>query len=505
MPRHRRAAARVFGQLEGDGFVVERLLIETLPGFYVGANLYRPSRMAARGPAVLVAHGHWKRGRVEHSDVYSVPALGHALARNGYVALAFDMVGYNDTHQVPHKFGETEEEQLWSYGPLGLQLWNSIRMVDYLSTRPEVDPARIAVTGASGGGTQSYLLAAVDERIRLSIPAVMVSSRFQGDDACEMAPGLRIRTNNMEIAAAAAPRPQLLLSSARDWTSLTPQVEFPAIREIYGLLGVASRVESFHMDAEHGYNEQQRQAALDFLGKHFGMPAVLPKVGEFKFAPEELLIGPKVAGSVAGAADKDGVFEAWKRLMTRRNQRAGAAQRTELLRLLTGGHWPSNPQLIATGGEGFLHREGEDDVVPARLLPGAASVSLLVVNAKGMAAARASHAVQAAVADGRQVLMIDAFGTGAAADARQFRHNDHLVFHHADDANRVQDILTAAAWLDTHGARAIRLVCGGGAEAWCKLAAAIAPREFHVDVDAPRPRRLVIPGLLAAGYVEGSR
>lgn len=502
MPRRGPVATRPFGEVQRDGYIVERLFIETLPGFFVGANVYRPSgKSTARKPAVLVAHGHWKHGRVEHNEAYSVPALCALLAVNGYVALAYDMVGYNDTRQVPHKFGDSDEERLWSYGPLSLQLWNSLRAADYLAARPDVDPRRLAITGASGGGTQTYLLAAVENRIRVSIPAGMVSAHFQGDDPCEMAPGLRVGTNNVEIAAAFAPRPMLLLSSSRDWTNQTPNVEFPAIREIYGLLGWASRVESVHVDAEHGYNAVQRHAALHFLGKHFNMASSVPEPADITGPQLDLLIGPKAAASLPGAVNRQGVFRAWQRLLTARNQAIPAAERTGLLRDLTGGHWPAKVLFVATRGTGFLHREDADDIVPARLIPGSPATPVLAVHSAGMAAAEKLADAVAARNRGSQLLVLDLFGTASAIPARKGRYGDHLVFHYADDANRVQDILTGLAWLARGGAKP-RLVCGEGAEAWCRLAVALAPMELGVDYDEPRRRQLSIPGLAASGYLQ---
>ena len=146
------------------------------------------------------------------------------------------MVGFNDTVQTPHSFRGWEED-LWSFNPMGLQLWNSIRAVDYLQSLPGVEARRIAVTGASGGGTQTFLLAAVDDRVGYAAPVNMVSAYMQGGDPCEEAPGLRLDTFNVEIAAMMAPRPMLLVSSTRDWTRHTPVEEFPEIRRIYELYG----------------------------------------------------------------------------------------------------------------------------------------------------------------------------------------------------------------------------------------------------------------------------
>jgi len=497
MPERGPVPVRAFGTVARDGYVVEKLLIETLPGFYVGANLYKPTGAGRNRPGVLLAHGHWKKGRIEHSSTYSVPALGAMLARNGYIALAFDMVGYNDTRQVPHKFGDSEEERNWSYGPLALQLWNSLRMADYLAARPEVDARRLAMTGASGGGTQTYLQAAVDDRIRVSIPAVMVSAKFQGDDPCEMAPGLRVGTNNVEIAAAFAPRPMLLLSTSKDWTSDVPKKEFPAIQAIYALLRRPGSVENLHVDANHGYNAEQRRAALRFLGRHFRMAGEIREPDTFDGEPEEFLVGEKVAAGLPGALDREGVFHAWQRMMTERNRKVTARERVALLREITGGEWPGRVSLSPNGELGVLHREGGRNAVPARVIPGGKGVPMIAVHAKGSAAAAKWKAVEEA---GTQVVMIDAFGTGAAEVSTFNRHGDHLVFHRSDDANRVQDILTAAAFLAGQGAKSARLHCGPGAHSWCRLAAEISPMELRVEGETGKEPMLSIPGLLAAGY-----
>ena len=189
-----------------DNFCTEAVLVETLPGYYVGGTVYRPLDTTRRWPAVLIPHGHWKHGRVEDIPSYSVPALGINLALQGYVAFAWDMTGYNDTKQTPHDFGGWRE-QLWAFNPLGLQLWNSIRALDYVSSRPDVDGRRIACTGASGGATQTILLTAVDDRVTCSAPVNMISAIYQGADPCEEAPNLRLGTNNVEIASMMAPRP----------------------------------------------------------------------------------------------------------------------------------------------------------------------------------------------------------------------------------------------------------------------------------------------------------
>jgi len=267
MPEKTPLNPQIFGRMENQDYSIEKVLLETLPGYYLGGNLYRPVGRQGKFPGVASPHGHWSYGRVEHQPLASIPARCINLARQGYVVLAYDMVGYNDTVQTPHVFGGVRE-QLWSFGPLGLQLWNSIRVVDFLESLPDVEARRIAATGASGGGTQTFLLTAVDDRVKYSAPVNMISAIMQGGSPCENAPNLRVGAHNMEFGALMAPRPLLLISATGDWTRNTPLEEFPAIRAIYDLYGQAENVQSIQIDAPHNYNQQSREAMYRFFGKH---------------------------------------------------------------------------------------------------------------------------------------------------------------------------------------------------------------------------------------------
>ena len=272
---------------EMDGYRVTNLEIEAEPGSWITGNLYEPVGMKGPFAGILCPHGHWSDpadyGRFRHD----MQKRCIVFCRMGAVVFAYDMVGYGPNRQAP-----SHEDPL----ALRIQTRNSVRIVDYLLSRKDVDPKRIAVTGASGGGTQSFILTAVDPRVSLSIPAVQVSAHFFGGCVCESgmpihkAPGFQ--TNNVEIAALAAPRPMLVISDGADWTRNTPVVEYPFLSRIYSFYGKPDRVDNAHFAGEkHDYGFSKRQAAYRFLAKHFHLkadPALWSEEGLTMLAKEEL-------------------------------------------------------------------------------------------------------------------------------------------------------------------------------------------------------------------------
>ena len=245
-----------------DGYTVTNVAIETVPGYFAGCNLYRPIDIKGPVPVVLCPNGHWGGSRFDGQ----VQLRCATLARMGAMAMSIGNFGW----------GLSPDQAVRGHvKPLALtmQLWNNMRALDYLLSLEDADPQRVAVTGASGGGTQTLLLTALDERVTVSVPVAMVSSYMYGGCMCES--GLPIHrsndhfTNNVEITALAAPRPLLLVSDGGDWTVNTPQVEYPFIQQIYQLYDAKDQVANVHFSDEgHDYGPNKREAMYRFLAEH---------------------------------------------------------------------------------------------------------------------------------------------------------------------------------------------------------------------------------------------
>ena len=474
----------ISGRMERGDYSIEKVALETMPGYYLGGNLYRPLHPQGKVPAVLTPHGHWTYGRLENSESYSGPALGINLARQGYMAFAYDMVGYNDTLQTDHRFS-SPTYQLWSFTPLGLQLWNSIRALDFVESLPEVDSRRIAVTGASGGGTQTFLLAAVDQRVRAAAPVNMVSFIMQGGCVCENAPGLRIGTSNVEIAAMMAPRPMLLVSATGDWTRNVPHEEYPAIRSIYELYKQPDNLAVVQFQAEHNYNQRSREAVYGFLAKQFlGTDGSQP-VWERRVEAEPLrdMLVWQGRSLPPSALTQAQLFEQWKLSGRIRMAALDRAARREAMLEVFHADWPREVVSEGAGEQIVLGRSGRGDRVPGIWLAGTGAPTL-VIHPDGADAARRDVRVAELIRGGKAVLLIDVFQTGKAVTPRDLTKQFISTFNASDDANRVQDILTALRFLDARHTGTPAVLAIGKAGAWARYAKAMAPIDVALSADA---------------------
>lgn len=255
-----------------DGYTVENFYIETIPGVYLCGSIYKPSKGKGPFPAVLCPYGHWLGpdtnlyGRYRPDMQYRCATL----AKMGAVVASYDMFACGESRlqfrSELHRTGLAHT----------MQTLNSLRLIDYITSLQYVDGSRIGITGASGGGTQTLLATALDDRITVSVPVVMVSSFFFGGCACES--GMPVHsctmygTNNAEIAAMASPRPMLIVSDGDDWTRLNPEIEFPYLQKVYSLYGKKEYVENVHLANEkHDYGISKRIAMYAFMAKHLGL------------------------------------------------------------------------------------------------------------------------------------------------------------------------------------------------------------------------------------------
>lgn len=259
---------------KADGYQVENVAFESLPGFFVTGNLYLPTKQTNM-PMVLCPHGHWKGEKlIEHGRFREdMQKRCGAMARMGCAVFAFDAIGFGESKLLGW-------EHLFDDKVLKLQLWNGIRSLDFLCSLKGGDHNRILVTGASGGGTMTMQLAAIDKRVTMSVPCAMVSSYFYGGCNCESGMPIHVRpghvTNPVEIAAVIAPRPMLVISDGGDWTAHTPQDVFPHLKRIYRFYDRESSVENAHFpEGKHDYGFNKRQALYNFMAKHWKLGRLL--------------------------------------------------------------------------------------------------------------------------------------------------------------------------------------------------------------------------------------
>ncbi len=462
----------VFGEVRRSDYSVSKVYFESLPGFFVTGNLYRPLGDGPF-PAILSPHGHWAYGRLENTLVNSGPGRAINLARQGYVVFTYDMVGYNDSLQVPHTFSGARE-YLWGLSLSGLQLWDSIRAIDFLETLPYVRRDAIGMTGESGGGTQTFLASAVDPRIAVSVPVNMISLHMQGGCLCENPPGLRLETTNVEIAATVAPRPLLMISATGDWTSDTLELEYPAVRGIYNLLDVPDRVRAVRMTAEHNYNKDSREAMYAWMAQWLQHAPADTHPVERSFTPEPLssLLVFHERALPPNAVDVAGLTSEWIEAARRQLVASGPAPFSSTLRHALG-----------------FAAEGKD---PKEIPPS----STILIDA-------ADPELERSLTSAGLKPSVISFTRFDAEAAAKIHHFD--TYNRTPASQRVADIVAAVR---AHPGAAV--VAEGDSALAAILAGAIVPIRlavldvggFDTDSDQAFVDHLYIPGLRRAGDLQ---
>jgi dienelactone hydrolase len=525
----------IHGRIERDDYTIEKVFFASYPGHYVSGNLYRPRGKVGKLAGVLCPHGHWNNGRfyeasdkevqnqlrqgagkTEQGARYPLQARCAQLARMGCVVFHYDMVGYADSRQIEHRKGFLDvEAELRLQSFMGLQTWNSIRALDFLLSLPEVDPQRIGVTGASGGGTQTFILCAVDDRPTVAFPAVMVSTAMQGGCVCENCSYLRVGTGNIELAALFAPKP-LGMSGADDWTKEIESKGLPELKSLYRLLGAEDKVMAkAYLQFGHNYNQVSRELMYNWFNKHLklGQPEPVVERPFVPVPPKELSVYDAAHPLPSDAVDAEGL----RRYMTTTSDKQTAALKPKdrasvadfrrevgtALRVMINDTSPAKDdiQVIPAGAVPQLEaadyrvqqrlyvRKGEhkpspeldvmNDARPAyEVYSGAPKFIVIWIHPRGQSSLFDNDKLVPAAKQILQkkgaIVAVDVFQTGDFLQRRSPAVNKNYAgytfgYNRPVLANRVHDILTAVArWRQSR--RPVHLIGFGKAGPWVLLA-----------------------------------
>ena len=560
----------VHGRIDRDEYTVEKVFFASLPGHYVTGNLYRPKRIDGKAPGVLCPHGHWANGRFydagerkaqqeiesgaeEHmaGARYPLQARMVQLARMGCVVFHYDMVGYADSAPVEHRAGFADATAgLWLQNAMGLQTWNSIRALDFLLSLPEVDPERVGVTGASGGGTQTFMLCAIDPRPTVAFPAVMVSTAMQGGCICENADYLRLGINNIAIAALFAPKP-LAMSGADDWTIDIETKGLPELRQVYSLFGKPDLVHAkCFPQFGHNYNQVSREMMYEWFNRHLDLGFESPiKEQDFEpIPPEQLSVfdeqHPRPDDAKSADALRECVTEVAREqleeLLPTSADKLAAYRRVvgTAARVMLDSGVPK-PHEIEVRSEfvdseegltvrgGTLGRKGAGEAIPFVLQRPANFNGRVLVWIDGGGSSRVldeghREIVRAILETGTAVASGDVFLTGAFLRAgreptipvNESYHGYTFGYNRPVLSNRVRDILTLIGYVaGQDGVTSVDLAGTGDAAPWVLLARGLAGDRvrrtvadlhgFHFGKVTETSDPMFLPGALKYGDIGG--
>jgi dienelactone hydrolase len=297
--------AKVTGTLQGDGFRVEKVIYESRPNHHVTANLYLPD---AKGPVpgVLLPCGHSANGKA--ADAYQRAAI--LMAKNGLAVLCYDPIGQGERLQLlkddgkPGIAGSTTEHTLigigaWLTGQsvAGYRIWDGIRSLDYLASRPEVDPKRLGCTGNSGGGTLTSYLMALDDRIVCAAPSCYITTMEKllitlgPQDAEQNIVGqIAFGMEHADYLTMRAPKPTLMCVATQDFFNIDGAwTSFREAKLLYGKLGHGERVSLFEFDDKHGFSKPRREAAMRWMRRWLLGIDDAPVEGDFASFKDEQL------------------------------------------------------------------------------------------------------------------------------------------------------------------------------------------------------------------------
>ena len=424
--------------LKRDGYTVEKITFQTRPGVRMTANLYVPD--AAKGgqklPAILMVHGHWRGAKQD--PVVQARCIG--AAKLGFVVLCVDAFGAGE-RGIGTKLGEYHGEMtaatLLPVGlPLsGLQVYENMRAVDYLLTRPEVDGERIGITGASGGGNQTMYAGAWDKRFKCVVPVCSVGNyqAYLGQACClcEVVPGALKFTEEWAVLALTAPRALMVVNATQDAIQFSvgeAKKSLALTAPVFKLLGKPENLRHAIFEGPHDYSKAMREAMYGFMTLHLkgegdGSPIPEPKFttenpedlrcypGDTR--PKDFMTIPKFAAQEAKKLAENGprLYSAEQLWITRGqlarlpDAEGGPIRGIESLK---------NPD----GSRTFRWQPADGITLTGRLEPGTTQVIVVILNLDGSDAARQGAVYAAAKKAGARVATIDLRATGRLAVER---------------------------------------------------------------------------------------
>jgi hypothetical protein len=265
-----------------DGYSVQNFAIETLPGLYVCGSIYSPLSKGKHA-LILCPNGHWADGRYNADEQHRFGTL----ARMGATCVSYDLFGWGESeYQVTAAAHRTTAAEQ-------IQLMNGLTILDYMLTRKDIDPKRVAANGGSGGGTQVVQLSVLDDRFTAACPTVNLASHFDGGCPCESGMPTMMAcsgTCNPELMATFAPKPVRVISDGKDWTASVPELEFPYLQRIWGFYKANDKLTNVHLLAEgHDFGINKRNAVYDFFINTFGLDAKLLDESKVTIEPKEAM------------------------------------------------------------------------------------------------------------------------------------------------------------------------------------------------------------------------
>jgi dienelactone hydrolase len=532
-------APEILGTLKRDGYAIERLTFQSRPGVRVTANLYRPENPKGPSAAVLCVHGHWAWARIDPN----VQARCIGLARLGYVVLAVDAFGAGERAIDPKPgtyHGALTGASLWPTGVslLGLQVYDNRRAVDYLVSRPEVDPKRLAITGASGGGNQSLYAGALDDRFAAVVPVCGIGTYESylgtGCCVCEMNAGGLTYATTGDLLAMMAPRALLVVNATQDAVQFSVAEAAKSVafaRTRFQSLGVDARLRHTTVESGHGYNKEMREAMYGWLDRYLrgqgdGRPVTEPVIAleepqtlrcypDAASRPKSIVTIPEFAQSegrarLAALPKPPDHLQRWE---------AEAAQlRAAMERLVAGPTAISGPAARNGGDVWTIQPEPGITVQGRRIGSAKPDAPVLLLRHEGQAPPD-DPVVKALTASGRSVLTVDLRATGQGKPEGGVVHGvtDHNEAEWALWIGRPllgQWVRDALAWIDA--ARCSEIVGVGPFGLVGLIAAGLRPSRvtrvglvnplvsFVADDTAPWsgvPMGLIVPNLLETADV----